>query len=205
MTSDFLYYLCSVPGIVLAMSLHEYVKAACSASQGDPLPKARGRVTLNPLKQIEPIGFLCMFIFGYGWSRPLDTSPTLYRDWRRATVITYVTPSVVNLCVGLLLILATGVFSEYGKAVAMHGTLRLAVYYLLLLAAKANISLALFQFVPVFPLNVSKLLPAFLPPAKRDFFRKNQRLLQMFLIALLCVGAFRLLLDPVFYLLAAAV
>ncbi|MDR1532629.1 MAG: site-2 protease family protein [Clostridiales bacterium] len=212
MTKDFLYYLCSIPGIVLAMSLHEYVKAACASAMGDPQPKSDGRVTLNPLKQIEPIGFICMFVFGYGWSRPLDTNPFFYRDRRRGTIITYVTPSLINICVGILMVMAAGIVSECVKywgakppGNSAPNLLVTTVFYLLLLAAKANISLALFQFVPVYPLNGHKLLPLALSPERAAVFVRFERPLQICLMVLLCLGAFGAIFDPVFYALAGAV
>ncbi len=76
-------YLYAIPGALLAPIIHEWVKAMCSARQGDPTPKAKGFLCGNPFKYFEPIGFFLMIMFGFGWGRPVPTSALYYKDRRK--------------------------------------------------------------------------------------------------------------------------
>jgi hypothetical protein len=77
-------------GSFFAITLHEYVKAWVSNKLGDPLPKARGRLTLNPLNHFEPLGFICMVLTGYGWGKPVSTAAIYYKDRKKGTMLTYI-------------------------------------------------------------------------------------------------------------------
>ena len=75
--------LISLPGIFLALSAHEAAHGWVALKCGDPTAKMMGRITLNPLKHLDPIGFLCMLFAGFGWAHPVPVNPNNYRNYRK--------------------------------------------------------------------------------------------------------------------------
>ena len=79
-----LVMLLGIPGIIVATTVHEFTRALLSTIFGDNYPKSKGRVTLNPVKHFEPIGFLMMFYSGgFGWGKPVETSALYYKNRKR--------------------------------------------------------------------------------------------------------------------------
>ena len=126
-------YILAIPGIFLAITIHEYFKALMSHRLGDPHPKLKGRLHLNPKRHFEPIGFLLMLLFGYGWGLPVETTSTYYKDRKIGTLTAYVTPCLVNLlvaCAFFMLLLGVRqlslteehalAFSREGFALSLH-------------------------------------------------------------------------------------
>ena len=84
MNGSFLVILLGIPGILVATTVHEFVRALTSTVLGDTYPKSQGQVTLNPVKHFEPIGFLMMlYSGGFGWGKPVETSALYYKNRKR--------------------------------------------------------------------------------------------------------------------------
>lgn len=204
----FLYYVLLLPGAFFAPVIHETVKALCSTRLGDPTPKKKGFLSGNPLRYFEPVGFFCILLFGYGWGQPVPTSPLYYKDRRRGVLITYITPSVVNLLVGLIAAVSVGLLNK-GLSPLMYAAstpdwAANAVYYLLqslLLFARCNIGLAIFNILPVCPLDGAKILPLFFKPDWAFRFNQYEKLLQVALLLLMGFGLIGQLIDPLIDLL----
>ena len=84
MNGSFLVILLGIPGILVATTVHEFVRALTSTVLGDTYPKSQGQVTLNPVKHFEPIGFLMMlYSGGFGWGKPVETSALYYKKQKK--------------------------------------------------------------------------------------------------------------------------
>ena len=102
-TNTLVLLVISIPGILVAATVHEFTRALLSTIFGDNYPKSKGRLTLNPVKHFEPIGFLLMFYSGgFGWGKPVETSALYYKDRKKQTLLVAILPSVVNLILGLI-------------------------------------------------------------------------------------------------------
>ena len=71
-----------LPGIIVGLCFHEYAHAKMSNVLGDPTPLYQGRVTLNPMAHIDPMGFICLLFFGFGWGKPVQINPNYYKKTR---------------------------------------------------------------------------------------------------------------------------
>ena len=189
--------LLRLPGCVLAVMLHEYAKARCSAKFGDPKPRAEGRLTLNPLKHIEPIGFALVCVFGMGWGKPVNTLPSYYDPYKRrkAILITHITPIVVNLLAGLVL----GMCAAVVKSLLFTGAADWTYYlYLAVLGAAAvNISFALVQCIPVYPMAGERVLCQFLKANTVVKMTNHQFIWQIALMLGISSGVFAFVVNPV--------
>jgi Zn-dependent protease len=174
---ELLYLL---PGAFLAPVIHEWVKAFTSHIQGDPTPRNHGLVTFNPFKFFEPVGFMIMlYSGGFGWGQPVPTASLHYKNRRKGTLITYITPSAVNLLIGIISVAVLSLIDN--GSVGAH-------LWILYNFAKCNILLALFNLLPVHPLDMSKILHLFVRPDTLVKLNHYEKPMQIILILALVFG-----------------
>ena len=199
---DIITLLLRVPAAFLALVIHEMVKARCSASMGDPTPEKSGLLSGKPFKYLEPVGFFITVIFGFGWGRPTPTSPIYYKDRKKGILITYLTPSVVNLFVGFLAAFFVGVLNIPVIQSVMNTQPMVAAasywpFRFMFIFANISIATALFNMIPVPPLDASKLLQASLSPNNALKFAQNEKLLQLILMLLILMGIVSGIIAPI--------
>jgi Zn-dependent protease len=181
--TDPLAFVLLVLSLVGAISMHEYAHALAADLQGDRLPRALGRLTLNPLKHLDPLGTLCLVLVGFGWGKPVEFRPQALASKRFGAAIVALAGPFMNLALALV---AAFVYVGLGFPFGTLGRF-LAIFFAI------NVFLAVFNLIPLPPLDGSRLLTIFLPPDKqRVVFFLDQ---YGFLILLLLVffGGFRLL------------
>jgi Zn-dependent protease len=186
-----------IPALIIAVTIHEYAKAAASWKLGDNNPKLTGRLTLNPIKHIDPLGAICIMFFGYGWGNPVDTSPMFYKDRKKATMIVYILPSVVNLVFGMMMGFAayffnTAMYAEDGTVITAIMVMRDISYWL----AFVNAAMALFNIIPVYPLDGAKVLALFLNAETRVRMANNEKWFQLGLVACMFFGVVEMVFTP---------
>jgi Zn-dependent protease len=177
-----------------AIALHEFAHALAADLQGDRMPRAMGRLTLNPAKHLDPLGTLCIFLVGFGWGKPVPFRPEAMSSRRFGAAIVALAGPMMNVALAIasaLVIRGTGVVT---------GPVGLFLYYFLVF----NVLLAVFNLIPVPPLDGSRLLTIFLPPTKQQVIFFLDRYGFMILLALLLLVGPRFL-DPVVNPITAAI
>lgn len=198
--------LLRVSAAFAALVIHEMVKARCSTMMGDPTPRNSGLMSGNPIKYLEPIGFIVTVVFGFGWGRPTPTSPLYYRDRMKGMLVTYLTPSMVNLLVGLLAALFVGAFRMAAvQAVVVYMPMALIavnwVFSFFITFAHFSVGVAVFNMIPVPPLDAAKLLQAVLSPNAAIKMTQNEKLLQLVLMMLIILGIIPQIIGSVTFML----
>lgn len=190
MNNTLLVLLLGIPGILVATTVHEFTRALLSTLLGDNYPKSQGRVTLNPVKHFEPIGFLMLFYSGgFGWGKPVETSALYYKNRKRDTLLVAILPSVVNLVLGLVFL-------------GLYQTQRGGNYYLAVLLhyiAYYNVGLAVYNILPVAPMDCVKVLSVLLPANQYFKYIQNEKLIQMIFLFLLFFGLIAGFMDRIIY------
>ena len=166
--------------LILAIALHEYAHALAADLQGDRLPRAMGRVSLNPARHLDRLGTLLIFIAGFGWGKPVE--------FRRQALSSQRFGAAVVALAGPLMNLALGVAAAFGLAFALRSNAGDAVEIFLETFLGINILLAVLNLLPVPPLDGSRLLTIFLPPSKQHIIFWLDRYGMVIRIVLVLIG-----------------
>jgi Zn-dependent protease len=217
--------LLTIPGVLLALSVHECAHGWMSYKLGDPTARNFGRLTLNPIKHIDPMGLLCMIFAGFGWAKPVPVNARYYKKPRRDMALVAAAGPISNLImsvIGLLLVFIIYFIYQSVSADPIHFNFlflsahvgiapqtddtSIKIMYLLFLLlvrfARLNIGLAVFNLIPIPPLDGSRIAFIFLPPKFYFGVMRYERYIQIAMFALLFLGAFDgILADLSYYLL----
>lgn len=144
-----------IPVLVISLTVHECSHAYASYLLGDKTAKTDGRLSLNPLKHIDPLGFITLIFFGFGWAKPVNINPNNYKNPIRDTAIVSFAGPLSNFILGLLGVLIYAIIIKVNGPQAL---IRFMVYFI-----SYNVSLGVFNLFPIPPLDGSKILAGVLP------------------------------------------
>jgi len=175
---DFIYLL---PAIVISLTVHEFSHAYVAHRLGDPTPKEDGRLSLNPLHHIDPMGFIVMLLVRFGWAKPVRINPLYFQNPRKGMLYTAIAGPISNLCLAVLssLVLFLGIQWK-----APFVFVRLFIYMVLL-----NVGLAVFNLIPVYPFDGSRVVSYF-SPRYASFMASNADTVQLIFMAVLILPRF---------------
>lgn len=171
--------------ILCILPLHELAHAWVANKLGDPTAKLEGRLTFNPLASVDPMGALALLLFGFGWAKPVPVDSRYFRKPKRDMAITALAGPVSNLLaafVGAVLVAIMEAFSPYNGFTNF-------VYNVLWYYVVVNISLAVFNLIPMPPLDGSRIVAAFLSDRVMYTYYRYQNLFVMVMFLLLLSGA----------------
>lgn len=149
--------LITVPCAFIAIVLHELAHGYVSYLLGDPTPKDEGRLTLDPMKHFDLVGLLCLIFFRFGWAKPVRVNPLYYRKPKQGMALVALAGPLTNFIIAFLSLIIVVITSKFNNIIC------LILYTFFLYLARINVSLGIFNLIPVPPLDGSKILGIFLP------------------------------------------
>ena len=177
-----------IPAVAIALSLHEFAHAYVSYKLGDYTQKANGRLTLNPLKHLDPMGTLCLIFFHFGWAKPVEVDPYNYKDKKEGMIWVALAGPAMNLIVGFVSIFLHYVLIKQVYMTGNVGSIKMYFITLLYMTAIINIGLGVFNLIPLPPLDGSKILLAVLSEETYFKLMSYEQYLSLLLIGLLILG-----------------
>ena len=153
----------SLPIILMAITFHEYAHGYAAFKMGDPTAKMQGRLSLNPLSHMDIIGALSMLLLGFGWAKPVPINPYNFKDKKKGTALVSLAGPMANIFLALVGTLIYGLFIRFYSTVDINEDFAMYMQILLSQMIIMNISFALFNLIPIPPLDGSKILGVFLP------------------------------------------
>lgn len=180
--------------IIIAITVHEWSHAFVATKLGDPTPHNEGRLTLNPIAHLDPLGALLFLTAGFGWAKPVPINPSYFLKPRRDTLLTAIAGPLSNLLLAIVAFIGILFFTEgvIGGSVWQllgnaNGGSSVQTFLLQLLESSlfVNLGLMAFNLIPIAPLDGSKVLQAFIPLRHEDSYEEFMRRGPFILLALL--------------------
>jgi Zn-dependent protease len=169
-----------LPAIILGLTFHEYMHGRVADSLGDHTARNLGRLTLNPIPHIDPIGFIMLILFKFGWAKPVPVNPLNFRgDMKRGILLV----SLAGPATNMLLAIAAAVIYRVLSGVQLPYFSEIIFYIIYI-----NVVLAVFNLIPVPPLDGSKILAGLLP-GRQEWLHQLEAYGMIVLILLIFSGA----------------
>lgn len=184
-----------IPALLVAVTMHELAHALVADRLGDPTPRRLGRITLNPLPHIDPLGALAFVVAGFGWAKPVPVSAQYLRRPIRDMALVAAAGPLSNFLVAFVALVAVRMLSHLGGAMPLvseplSGVLFWTYVY--------NLALGIFNLIPLPPLDGGHFLPYFFPRASWSFIHQLEQVGPLLLILLVLSGATRYIVQPMF-------
>ncbi|SDP14016.1 site-2 protease family protein [Selenomonas ruminantium] len=182
--------IAGLPGLIIAMVIHEYAHAQVAVWLGDFTPRLMGRLTLNPKAHIDPIGMLMLFLVHFGWAKPVQINPRNFKNPQRDDILVSLAGPMANFVTAFLALVVLVVFDRMG------GDMTAGVYMVFRLIIEYNIGFGIFNLIPLPPLDGSHVLMQLLPRDMAYKLAGLERYSFLILIVLLMTPVLSMILIP---------
>ena len=191
--SDLPILLLSLPAALISLSVHESAHGFVANKLGDPTAKNLGRITLNPMKHFDLLGFISMVLFRVGWANPVPINARNFKNPRRDMAISAAAGPISNFCLAIIFALFLKLVSLAYGVITFTSEMQYIIMYLLemmlLSGVVLNINLMIFNLIPIPPFDGSRILYVFLPTELYFKVMRYERYIMLAFILLFATGA----------------
>ncbi len=182
--------LLMIPTILISLTIHEYAHGRMALAIGDKTALMAGRLTLNPIRHLDPIGSLMLLLFGFGYARPVPINPRNFDKvkYKTGMILVSVAGPLSNFILALIGILCVHITDTIAYYLNFSAIVYLVIYLFFTYFAVINIGLGIFNLIPLPPLDGSRILTVFLPAKAQMWFYRNERYIQIAIFALIWFG-----------------
>ena len=164
--SSVLALVLTLPAVIIAMTFHEYAHALAADKLGEDTPRRQGRLTLNPLKHIEPVGFFLLLFAGFGWGRPVQINSVKFNKnitiSKGEAIVSFAGP-LMTMVLAIVSAFILGIMIKFNIFSNMQEKYSEIVFVFMMQLMYINLGLGIFNLIPHPPLDGSKILRHFLP------------------------------------------
>ena len=193
-SSNFINKLLFLPGIIIGITFHEAAHGYVSHWLGDPTPKNQGRLSINPLAHIDPMGFIALLLVGFGWGKPVMIDPRYYKNPKRDELLVSLAGVATNLIIAIIFAVIQILLIDTGAAYSMGSSwnvVNLIIQYIVFV----NLVLMCFNLLPIPPLDGFSVITQLFDLRKYDWYYKLYSNGFFILMALVFIGALDGFLD----------
>lgn len=199
-TTKLLGLLLTIPGVLIAITFHEFAHAFVADKLGDDTPRAQGRLTLNPLAHFDPFGTIMLLFAGFGWGRPVQVNPRNYNrtmSMEKADAIVSIAGPAMNFLLAILFTIIYCVIIKFAPISFTMSQIGSIIAMIILYTISINVGLGIFNLIPLPPLDGSKVIKPILPYNAKTWFEQNEKIFEMIFIALWVFGVLGTIISPV--------
>lgn len=167
----------ALPGVIVAMTFHEFAHAWAATKLGDDTPRLQGRLNLNPVSHVDPVGLICLALLGFGWGKPVQINSRNFDgkySLSKAEAIVSAAGPIMNFIIAFVFLIIYEIFiinvSVITTPVRITGSILSSI-------VTVNLGLGVFNLIPIYPLDGSKILNHFLPYRAKEWLANNQMIL----------------------------
>lgn len=200
--------LLSAPGVLIAITFHEFAHGYVAYKLGDNTAKNEGRLSLNPLDHLDPIGTLMLLVAGFGWGKPVHVNPTNYTrkmSMEKGEALVSLAGPLMNFILAIIFTLIYCAIYKFVGTSFMLSTVGKTIINLIIFTISINIGLGVFNLIPLPPLDGSKIIMPFLPYNAKQFFVNNEQIFYIIFILIWITGMAGTIITPVINLVKDAI
>ncbi len=182
-----------LPGILIGLSVHEFAHAFVAYKLGDTSQKFQGRLTLDPTKHIDPVGFILLIVAGFGWAKPVMVNPRMFKNRRRDDTLVSLAGPAMNLITAILFTVILGLsyaFLPNGEVISIINTIIIGIIQI-------NLVLMAFNLIPIPPLDGHHIVGNIFGAPVWNFYYKYADMWRMVLLLLIITGGTSFVISPI--------
>lgn len=191
--------LLSAPGVLIAITFHEFAHGYIAYKLGDNTAKNEGRLSLNPLDHLDPIGTLLLLVAGFGWGKPVHVNPRNYTrkiSMEKGEAIVSLAGPLMNFILAIIFTLIYCAIYKFADITFMTSNIGRIILILISGTISVNIGLGVFNLIPLPPLDGSKIIMPFLPYNAKQFFINNEQIFYIIFILIWVTGIAGTIITP---------
>lgn len=191
-----LYYL---PALLIALSVHEAAHAYTAYKLGDKSQKAMGRLSLSPLAHIDPIGFIFMLVFKFGWGKPVVMDDRNFKDRRKGVMLVALAGPMSNILLAFVFTIILKLLDVFGVlALMIDSNIGSILYIMLIYMIGFNVMFGVFNLIPLPPFDGAKVLTYFLPLKGKRFMDWLEQYSVWVLVILMVTDLYQIIIAPAY-------
>ena len=190
----------TIPGVLIAITFHEFAHAFAADKLGDDTARREGRLSLNPLDHLDPIGSLMLLFAGFGWGKPVHVNPRNYTrkmSMEKGEAIVSIAGPAMNILLAFIFTLIYCAIYKFAGITFMMSTAGSIIMSIILTTISINIGLGIFNLIPLPPLDGSKVIMPILPYKAKEFFINNESIFYIIFLLIWITGIAGTIITPV--------
>ena len=191
-------FVISIPGILVAITCHEFAHAFAADKLGDDTPRRQGRLNLNPFTHLDPFGTIMLVFAGFGWGKPVEINPRNFNrniSLSKAEAIVAAAGPIMNFILAIVFEIIICIIAKFVPEFYISQTGEIIIQIINSIVI-TNIGLGIFNLIPIPPLDGSKILGGFLPYNARNWMEAHSQIFEIVFIALWIVGILGMIISP---------
>ncbi|MBO6243709.1 MAG: site-2 protease family protein [Clostridia bacterium] len=191
--------IASIPGVLVAITFHEFAHGFVAYKLGDNTAKNEGRLSLNPLAHLDPLGTVMLVFAGFGWGKPVHVNPTNYTrkiSMEKGEAIVSAAGPLMNIILAILFSIIYCLIYRFAGSSFLNSTVGSVIMLLISYTVSINVGLGIFNLIPLPPLDGSKIIMPFLPTNIKTWFKSNEQIFYIIFVIIWVLGIASVIISP---------
>lgn len=200
--------LASIPGVLIAITFHEFAHGFAAYKLGDNTAKNEGRLSLNPFDHLDPIGSLLLLFAGFGWGKPVHVNPRNYTrkiSMEKGEAIVSAAGPIMNFILAIIFTLIYYAIYKFSGVYFLTSTVGQIIMLLISATISVNVGLGVFNLIPLPPLDGAKIIMPFLSVKAKQWFINNEQIFSLVFVVLWITGIAGTIISPVINLVTTGI